>query len=146
MDFRQMQYLVTLADEEQFTRAASVCGVSQSGLSAAIRALEDELGTSLFDRTTRRVEPTPAGLALLPHARTMLAQAAAARDAVVRARGVAGLEELRDAAGELGVRLLACDAGLRAEAIDPGGLLGGVEVAGVPTFLDAVRGGQIVSL
>jgi DNA-binding transcriptional LysR family regulator len=85
MDFRQMQYLVTLADEEQFTRAASVCGVSQSGLSAAIRALEDELGTSLFDRTTRRVEPTPAGLALLPHARTMLAQAAAARDAVVRA-------------------------------------------------------------
>lgn len=85
MDFRQMQYLVTLAEEEQFTRAASVCGVSQSGLSAAIRALEDELGTSLFDRTTRRVEPTPAGLALLPHARTMLAQAVAARDAVVRA-------------------------------------------------------------
>ena|SRR6478735_9417997 len=85
MDFRQMQYLVTLAEEQQFTRAASVCGVSQSGLSAAIRALEDELGTSLFDRTTRRVEPTAAGLALLPHARTMLAQAAAARDAVVRA-------------------------------------------------------------
>jgi DNA-binding transcriptional LysR family regulator len=85
MDFRQMQYLVTLAEEQQFTRAASVCGVSQSGLSAAIRALEDELGTSLFDRTTRRVEPTPAGVALLPHARTMLAQAAAARDAVVRA-------------------------------------------------------------
>lgn len=70
----------------------------------------------------------------------------AARDAVVRARGVAGLEELRTAACELGVRLLACDAGLRAEAIDPGALLGGVEVAGVPTFLDAVRGGQIVSL
>lgn len=85
MDFRQMQYLVTLAEEEQFTRAAAVCGVSQSGLSAAIRALEDELGTSLFDRTTRRVEPTAAGLALLPHARTLLAQAAAARDAVVRA-------------------------------------------------------------
>lgn len=85
MDFRQMQYLVTLAEEQQFTRAASVCGVSQSGLSAAIRALEDELGTSLFDRTTRRVEPTPAGLALLPHARTLLAQAGAARDAVVRA-------------------------------------------------------------
>ena len=70
-----MQYLVTLADEEQFTRAASVCGVSQSGLSAAIRALEDELGTSLFDRTTRGSNRHPAGLALLPHARTMLAQA-----------------------------------------------------------------------
>jgi DNA-binding transcriptional LysR family regulator len=85
MDLRQMEYLVTLADEQQFTRAAAVCGVSQSGLSAAIRSLEDELGTSLFNRTTRRVEPTDAGLALLPHARTMLGQAAAARDAVVRA-------------------------------------------------------------
>ena len=85
MDLRQMEYLVTLADEQQFTRAAAVCGVSQSGLSAAIRSLEDELGTTLFNRTTRRVEPTEAGLALLPHARMMLAQAAAARDAVVRA-------------------------------------------------------------
>ncbi len=80
-----MEYLVTLADEQQFTRAAAVCGVSQSGLSAAIRSLEDELGTTLFNRTTRRVEPTEAGLALLPHARTMLAQAGAARDAVLRA-------------------------------------------------------------
>jgi DNA-binding transcriptional LysR family regulator len=85
MDLRQMEYLVTLADEQQFTRAAAICGVSQSGLSAAIRSLEDELGTTLFNRTTRRVEPTEAGLALLPHARTMLAQASAARDAVLRA-------------------------------------------------------------
>lgn len=85
MDLRQMEYLVALADEQQFTRAATVCHVSQSGLSAAIRGLEEELGTTLFDRTTRRVVPTDAGLALLPHARTMLAQAAAARDAVVRA-------------------------------------------------------------
>ena len=85
MDLRQMEYLVALADEQQFTRAAAVCRVSQSGLSAAIRSLEDELGTTLFSRTTRRVEPTDAGLALLPYARTMLAQAAAGRDAVVRA-------------------------------------------------------------
>jgi DNA-binding transcriptional LysR family regulator len=85
MDLRQMEYFVTLADEQQFTRAAAVCHVSQSGLSAAIRSLEDELGTALFDRTTRRVEPTDAGRALLPHARTMLAQAMAGRDAVVRA-------------------------------------------------------------
>ncbi|MBT2499141.1 LysR family transcriptional regulator [Agromyces sp. ISL-38] len=80
-----MEYLVALADEQQFTRAAAVCNVSQSGLSAAIRSLEDELGTTLFARTTRRVEPTDAGLALLPFARAMLAQATAGRDAVVRA-------------------------------------------------------------
>lgn len=85
MDLRQMEYLVTLADEQQFTRAAAICGVSQSGLSAAIRALENELGTPLFHRTTRRVEVTDAGRALLPHARSMLAQASAARDAVDRA-------------------------------------------------------------
>jgi len=85
MDLRQMEYLVALADEQQFTRAAALCNVSQSGLSAAIRGLEDELGTMLFSRTTRRVEPTDAGRALLPYARNMLAGATAGRDAVVRA-------------------------------------------------------------
>lgn len=91
MDLRQMAYVVALAEERQFTRAAALTGVSQPGLSAAIRSLEDELGTSLFTRTTRRVEPTEAGRALLPHARAMLEQAGAARDAVVQAsREVAG--------------------------------------------------------
>ena len=70
----------------------------------------------------------------------------AGRDEIVRARGVAGLAELREAAAELGVRLLACDAGLRAEAIPAAALMPGVEVAGVPTCLEAARGGQLVSL
>lgn len=79
-----MEYLVALADERQFTRAAEITGVSQSGLSAAIRNLEVELGTKLFTRTTRKVEPTEAGLALLPFARSMLSSATEARDAVVQ--------------------------------------------------------------
>ena len=70
----------------------------------------------------------------------------AARDARVRASGVAGLEELREASIELGVRLIACEAGLRAEAIDPSSLLPSVEAAGVATFLAAVGGGQIITL
>jgi len=70
----------------------------------------------------------------------------AARDARVQAAGVAGLDELREAAIELGVRLIACEAGLRAEGIDPGSLLPSVEVAGVVTFLSAVGGGQIITL
>ncbi|WP_296667502.1 LysR family transcriptional regulator [Demequina sp.] len=91
MDLRQMEYLVAVADERHFTRAAALVGVSQSGLSASIRALEGELGTVLFDRSTRRVEPTDAGRALLPYARSMLAQATRARDAVVDAtRQVSG--------------------------------------------------------
>ena len=68
------------------------------------------------------------------------------RDAVIRRRGVAGLGELRDAARELGVRLIACEAGLTAEGIDPGSLQQGVEVAGVATFLEAVGNGQMISL
>ena len=91
MELRQMEYLVTLADERHFTRAAQLMGVSQAGLSAGIRGLEQELGASLFTRTTRRVEPTDAALALLPHARAMLDQERAARDAVVHAtRQVSG--------------------------------------------------------
>ena len=62
----------------------------------------------------------------------------AARDARVRAAGVAGLEELREATREMGVRLIACEAGLRAEGLDASGLLPGVEVAGIATFLAAV--------
>lgn len=70
----------------------------------------------------------------------------AARDTAVRAAGVAGLDELRDAAADLGVRLMACDAGLRMAGLDPALLCTGVEVAGVPTFLSATSGGQIVTL
>ncbi len=70
----------------------------------------------------------------------------AARDAQVRASGVAGLAELRDAAIELGVRLIACEAGLRMAALDRAFLLPEVEVAGVATFLEAIGDGQMISL
>lgn len=67
------------------------------------------------------------------------------RDAAVRQLGVAGLGELREAARELGVRLLACEAGLRLTAIEADSLPRGVEVAGVATFLTATAGGQILT-
>lgn len=70
----------------------------------------------------------------------------AARDGAVRAAGVAGLDELREAAAELGVALLACDAGLRMAGLDGSPLWQGVKVAGVPAFLSAAAGGQIISL
>ena len=70
----------------------------------------------------------------------------AARDPEIRATGVAGLDELRDAARELGVKLLACDAGLHLAHLDPAALLPTAEIAGVPTFLTAVNGGQIITL
>ncbi len=72
--------------------------------------------------------------------------AGAASDADIRATGVAGLDELREAALELGVKLLACDAGLRIERLDAAHLLESAEVAGVPSFLAAASGGQIITL
>lgn len=69
-----------------------------------------------------------------------------ARDALLRERGVAGLDALREAARELKVRLVACEAGLRAEDLESRSLYPGVEIAGVATFLEAVGGGTIVSL
>ena len=68
------------------------------------------------------------------------------RDERVQAAGVAGIAELREASQELGVRLIACEAGLRAEGLDAGGLLPGGEEAGVATFLEAAGSGQIVAL
>ena len=70
----------------------------------------------------------------------------AERDAVIENRGVAGLETLRDACVEMGVRLIACESGLRAEGIDAAGLLAGVDVAGIATFLEDIGNGQIVSI
>jgi len=70
----------------------------------------------------------------------------AGRDDKVRAAGVAGVAELREAARDIGVRLIACEAGLRSEGLDASLLLDGIEVAGVATFLQAVGAGQIISL
>lgn len=69
-----------------------------------------------------------------------------ARDARVRAAGVAGLDELREASRELGVHMIACEAGLRAEGLDAAALWPSVEVAGVATFLSAVGTGQIIAI
>ena len=69
-----------------------------------------------------------------------------AREAEMVGLGIAGLATLRDACIELGVRLIACEAGLRIAGLDASDLLPGVEIAGVPTFLAATGTGQIVTL
>ncbi|GAA4479818.1 LysR family transcriptional regulator [Rhodococcus olei] len=67
-----MRYVVAVAEERSFTRAAERCFVVQSALSHQIKALERELGVTLFARTSRRVEPTAAGDAFLHAARASL--------------------------------------------------------------------------
>jgi uncharacterized protein len=68
------------------------------------------------------------------------------REAAIAARGVAGIATLREACIEMGVRMIACEAGLKAEALDALALAPTVEVAGIATFLEAVGEGQIVTL
>jgi len=68
------------------------------------------------------------------------------REALLAARGVAGIAPLLEAAAELGVRRIACEAGLRAEGLAAADLAPEVEVAGVVTFLQAAGAGQLLSL
>jgi DNA-binding transcriptional LysR family regulator len=74
------------AEEQNFTRAAEREHVAQSGISQQVRRLERELGETLFDRLAHRVVLTDAGSALLPHARSALQAAEAAREAVAERR------------------------------------------------------------
>jgi DNA-binding transcriptional LysR family regulator len=88
MELRQLEHFVAVAEERHFTRAARRVHIVQSGLSASVRALERELGAPLFARSTRRVELTEEGRALLEEARAVLAAADRARDAVAAVRGL----------------------------------------------------------
>ena len=88
MELRHLQHFVAVAEDQHFTRAAERLMVSQSGLSASIRALERELCAPLFVRTTRRVTLTEAGRALLTEAERILAQVRSAQEAVAAVQGV----------------------------------------------------------
>lgn len=73
MNLKQLEFAVALVEEGNFTRAAARCHVVQSALSHQIAHLEQELAAALFERLPRRVRATPAGEALLVHARQVLA-------------------------------------------------------------------------
>jgi DNA-binding transcriptional LysR family regulator len=90
VELRQLGHFVAVVEEQHFTRAAARSHLSQSALSASIRALERELGAPLFLRTTRRVELTDAGWALLPSARRAIEATRAGGAAVNATKGRLG--------------------------------------------------------
>jgi LysR family hydrogen peroxide-inducible transcriptional activator len=74
MNIRDLRYLVAIEDLRHFGRAADKCHVSQPTLSGQIRKLEEELGVTLFERTSRSVEITPIGERIVALARKLLEQ------------------------------------------------------------------------
>lgn len=80
MTLTELRYIVTLAQEQHFGRAAERCFVSQPTLSIAVKKLEDELGVALFERTKSRVQPTPLGEQIVAQAHLVLEQTAAIKD------------------------------------------------------------------
>ena len=75
MNLQDLRYIVTLSETMHFRRAAEACFVSQPTLSTQVKKLEEELGVSLFERTNKRVMPTPIGQAIIAQAHVVLEEA-----------------------------------------------------------------------
>ncbi|MGH3168052.1 MAG: LysR family transcriptional regulator [Trebonia sp.] len=88
MELRQLRYLVEVADEGSFTRAAQRLHIAQPGVSAQIKELEREIGEVLLDRAGRTVSLTEAGTVVLPYARAALDAVEGARRAVSELTGL----------------------------------------------------------
>lgn len=74
MTLTELRYIVAVAREHHFGRAAEACFVSQPTLSVAIKKLEEELGITLFERANNEVSVTPIGLRIVEHAAQILEQ------------------------------------------------------------------------
>src|SRR3954447_17485323 len=93
MTLKQLEYLIAVAEEGSFTRAAERLFVTQPALSHQIKALEETVGGALLERRPNAVQLTPMGRAFLPHA----SAAVRAADEAHRAAASVGMLE----AGEL---------------------------------------------
>ena len=84
MTLTELRYIVAVARERHFGRAAEACFVSQPTLSVAIKKLEEELDVKLFERGTAEVSVTPLGEAIVRQAQSVLEQAAAIKEIAKR--------------------------------------------------------------
>jgi DNA-binding transcriptional LysR family regulator len=82
MDLRQLRYFLQIVDSGSLSRASEILRIAQPSLSLQLKALEDELGTTLLIRHPRGVTPTDLGLLLCDHARKILREVDHAKDAI----------------------------------------------------------------
>jgi LysR family hydrogen peroxide-inducible transcriptional activator len=80
MTLTELRYVVTLARERHFGRAAERCHVSQPTLSVAVRKLEEELGIPLFERSKSNIRVTESGLRIVEQAQRVLDQVIVIKD------------------------------------------------------------------
>lgn len=93
MDLRQLRYFLTVTEERRFSSAAQRLRIAAPSLSQQIRALERDLGVTLFERTSRGTKLTPAGAVLVQRARLILAEVDRAREDV-RSATPSGVEQV----------------------------------------------------
>ena len=86
MTLTELKYIVAVAREKHFGRAAEACFVSQPTLSVAIKKLEDELEVKLFERSANEVSVTPLGDEIVRQAQSVLEQAAAIKEIAKRGK------------------------------------------------------------
>ena len=132
MDLRQLRYFLTVAEERRFSAAARRLHVATPSLSQQIRALERDLRVTLFDRTPRGAELTPAGRVLAERARVILAEVDRAREDV-RSAGPSSREQVTLRVCTMAERVL--DGPLRAV---------GTAIPGVEVFVTSSPGDDAV--
>ncbi len=86
MTLTELKYIVAVAREKHFGRAADACFVSQPTLSVAIKKLEEELEVKLFERSANEVSVTPLGEEIVRQAQSVLEQAAAIKEIAKRGK------------------------------------------------------------
>jgi DNA-binding transcriptional LysR family regulator len=131
LELRHLRAFVAVAEELNFSRAALKLHMVQQSLSAQVQQLEHQLGVQLFRRTTRRVELSEAGVALLEHARPILHAVTAAVE-----------ETRRTAAGESGRLVVSYTPTLVNETLPPGLSLQMVEMWQTES-IESVRAGRV---
>ena len=86
MTLNELRYIVAVAQERNFGRAAAKCFVSQPALSVAIQKLEDELGAALFERAKTEITITPLGERIVEQAQKVLEEAARIKEIAIGGR------------------------------------------------------------